>query len=446
MRLRVNNVFDPDRRSYIERKLGALFQQREDLDGEARALAAPLRTQFITEVAESTLTTQVPVAPVEKHPALSDQALRSIEAWKRLALREVERESPLIEGERIEEDFFSFLADEWAGLPAKVAVLRRRTNLAEIVYFFECQKVSKRGLKARAPKRVKGGRYKFEAIPSGAEGAPSIDIARSLGEGLLSGFAGQIGALIFNAIFPPGVPSYFDAVYQEIRKIVRQEVTANTINIIDGQLNGIKDYVRNTYTPKRQSKTSRRELFKALAPYEHDCYVNVLGPLRGAAFAKPGFPVFMVGAGTLLAINQEQALVDPAVRDPKKSSYAETIRLNAKEFADFADDTYKQIRADRDAAVKLVPGSKGSHAVGTCDVITTKGWFWKDEVTGKSSKLFTEYKYKGKWHTGKEEAVADRKKYLAGVLKKLDTDLGKPGSTAAKWRKLVDRPLPPKKV
>jgi len=53
-------------------------------------------------------------------------------------------------------------------------------------------------------------------------------IAKTLDEGLLSGVLGNVAVLLFNSIFPPGVPDHFDAVYKEIERIVHQDLTQNS--------------------------------------------------------------------------------------------------------------------------------------------------------------------------------------------------------------------------
>jgi len=42
-----------------------------------------------------------------------------------------------LEGETIQEDFFTFLQAPFHGLAANTAVLRRTTNMSELFYFFD---------------------------------------------------------------------------------------------------------------------------------------------------------------------------------------------------------------------------------------------------------------------------------------------------------------------
>lgn len=77
------------------------------------------------------------------------------------------------------------------------------------------------------------------------------EIAGNLLKGVLAGFGKKVGAAMFDGIFAQDVPSYFTEVYQEIEKIMHQEITENTINEIDGQINGTTTWVKFTYNPKR---------------------------------------------------------------------------------------------------------------------------------------------------------------------------------------------------
>jgi hypothetical protein len=57
--------------------------------------------------------------------------------------------------------------------------------------------------------------------------------------------------------------------------------------------------------------------------------------------------------------------------------------------------------------------------------------------------LHEEYTDKDKkYHSGKEEAEADRRNYLAGVLAQLTNTLDTPLDTAGQWRKLIAKPIP----
>ena len=141
------------------------------------------------------------------------------------------------------------------------------------------------------------------------------DIAQSLATGLLSGFAGKIGALIFDKIFPPKIPSYFDQVYKQIENIVNQQLTQSIIDQINGQINGLKDWVAITYTNAKESGLSKEKLTE-LQPREPQITIQLVGVLMQDRYAEAVITVFMIGASMHLSILRELALVDPDAASP----------------------------------------------------------------------------------------------------------------------------------
>jgi hypothetical protein len=144
-------------------------------------------------------------------------------------------------------------------------VLRRTTNRAELFYLFDDVQVVAGDLLFIEPAPVP--HTPAVAPPrlalKGSFNAASI--AKGLAGGLVSGIGGKIGGLIFEAIFPPGVPSYFDEVYREIEKIVKSEITGNTIDQINGRINGVVAWMKNTYKPRKESGSTRDELSNMIA-------------------------------------------------------------------------------------------------------------------------------------------------------------------------------------
>ena len=285
-------------------------------------------------------------------------------------------------------------------------------------------------------------------------------IAITLANGLLSGIAGKVGALIFDKVFPPGVPSYFSQVYDEIRKIVRQEITQNSIDEVDGEINGLKNWVENTYTPRRESQPGipKRDLFDLLSPKEGDLTISAIGVLQQQRFAEPGLGVFMIAAGMHLAILQELAYVDPTTDDPQKSSYVESIKLYAQHYADYAIKTYNSVEKKRVAyvdetgqdvrVVPIIPDAKPfPFYPGTQTFIT---YSWEDDYTKEKYSYTTSVvnvPFSGlKWtpvsqEEAKKTAEENMQKHIANVKSKLTSDLHDPKGTAAIWRKLIEQPL-----
>ena len=283
------------------------------------------------------------------------------------------------------------------------------------------------------------------------------EIATSLATGLLEGIAGKVGALIFDKVFPPGVPSYFDQVYNEIKKIVQQELAQNTINEVDGEVNGLKDWVKNTYTPRReiQPPVPPKNLFDLISGKEGDLTVAVIGILQEKSYAEAGLSVFMIAAGMHLAVLQELAYVDPHASDPQKSSYVQSIKSYAQQYADYAIKTYNSVEEKRIAyvhetspaivAYPLDPSTPPPWVPFSPGTVTRLTYSWVDEYSKEGLQYNTNV-IGGKWTPLSEGEIKEQlskamQEHIGKVKAKLTKDLYDPKGTAAKWRELVEQPL-----
>ena len=318
----------------------------------------------------------------------------------------------------------------------------RRTQLSQLCYLFEDVQVVNGDLVFIEPAAVPHTPAP-EARPN-LMGAITVQkLGKTLGMGVVSGFGGQIGALIFDAIFPPGVPDYFNEVYKEIRNIVKQEIKSGNIDIINGRINGVVQWANNTYKPRKQSGASRDELSGMLTPHVDKLYTEAAATLMLPDYAKPGLPIFLIVAGVHLALFQEQALVDPKQPDPAQSSYAKTVKLNAQIYADHAVKTFNDVLDDRRNAVEIKYDPLVIQDPGSPSVDTKARYRWFDTVANKLGSLHEQYMDKDKKsHSGREEAEADRQNYLTGVLAQLTNTLDTPLDTAGQWRKLIAKPIP----
>ena len=180
------------------------------------------------------------------------------------------------------------------------------------------------------------------------------EIAKDLLKGIVSGIGTKIGAKMFDKIFDQSVPSYFTEVYKEIEKIMHQEITENTINEINGQVNGTSDWVKFAYNPRKDSGASKKELYDLLEPKVSDLAINMIAVLQENAFAESALAVFIIAAGIHFSLLQELATVDPKVQDPHESSYIVTIKGYGPNYADHAEKTWGTIEKARKAQVTEV--------------------------------------------------------------------------------------------
>ena len=274
-------------------------------------------------------------------------------------------------------------------------------------------------------------------------------IAGDLALALLKGIAGEIGVKIFDSIFPQsGVPDYFDDVYKEIAKIVKEEIEQNTIDEINGEINGIQTWVRNIYTPRKDSGASKQELFDMIQKDEYDIAVHMVSVLQEPAYAEPGLGVFVIGAGMHLTLLQELALVDPNTSDPNKSSFAVSVQLYAEQYAAFADATYDPIekkRTDDVTPVEITSNSTTPPYSHIPDVYFYSKW--TDQFLGKTYEDATVLIQSKTWTNGTNVEMEERSKkarsdYIQKVKEDLVISLHDPKGVANQWRQLEEQPIP----
>lgn len=427
MQIAFQEVFLDSKKEYVKKKLQAAYQnplsvgsQLSDLDFDSLS----------NNVVENLSDVALPIASADEFYELTPNQLIEIMARKRSALIILEQKFPLIEGEIIEEDFFSYLIEQFGDLPVNTPVLWRKTNYSNHCYIFSDLQLNSGDLGLLPP-----------VFPEDTVGIQlnafsdkmSTNIAQSLGTGLVSGFSGKIGALMFASIFPPGVPNYFDQVYEQIKKIVNQEVTANTIDQINGRINGTQAWEKNSYAPRKMAGTSRKNLFDDVTPYVNLLYTEAVQTLMLPRYAKPGFSVFMIAAGVHLALLQEQALVDPDHTNPDGSSFATSVKLNAQQYSDHAGKTFAELLEDRKSKVTLKCEESYECNVNMC--ITKRFYFWHDDVTGESGE-----RHRGK--DAKDDALSDLDRHVYAVITGLNFSLGTPQTTIWNWMRLTQTPIP----
>lgn len=351
-------------------------------------------------------------------------------------------ESSLSVDEQLVSERFTYLEMAFNWIPKYTPVFVRRTNLAEFCICFPGyiikpsqvrQETSCEDLlcyeEPQAPQLGSGGPY--SAI---------TDIAKDLAKGLLSGIAGKLGALIFDKIFPPGIPDYFGAVYSEIKKIVHQELTQSAIDEINGEINGIQTWVKITYGNDKKSGTlTKKQLTDLLEPRETQLVTETLGPLMTERYAQPGICTFMIGAGMHLSVLQELAFVDPNVSKPPDSPYVKSIKDYAKTYADFAKTTTQSIIHQRLAMIEPKSKVLNIYNPNTFRYTYWYMYWWEDKYNGKMSQTFASMYPSRDEIEKRDKSMAKHKNDAQEELIKSMQD---PEETANLWLKLVDQPLP----
>ena len=429
---------------YVETKLCQLAFQVVPESVEALSQSIRITAEGTVNLAKANMLPQPQLASKEtcaKERSLFDESVqKQIESKTACCLKAVENAEAqkwsLKAHETVKEKRFTYLERPFKDLPKYTGVLVCRTDQAD--YCLMTVGYLYRPYQVREELNCHDAIF-YQAPACVVTGAVT-DIAKSLATGLLSGIAGKIGVLIFDEIFPPGIPSYFDQVYKQIEKIVNQELTQSTIDEINGQINGLKDWVAITYTNGKESGLSKEKLTQLLQPREPQIAIQLVGVLMEDRYSEPGITVFMIGAGMHLSILQELALVDPDAASPTESHYAESVKGFAKKYADYAKQTTEKILQAR--ANKIQAQNETYVPPGSAQF--QNFYSFKDFLTGYVSKTWINVvDYKGE---SNPDAANQRDAAMANYKKEkndqLVEDMADPVDTANEWLKLIDQPIP----
>ena len=422
-----------------------------------------------------------PVAPRQGEVKLSKPVLRQHAARTACALQAIEQETPLLPGEIIEQEEFSYLTAPFHGCPERNALLRRKTNFAELLYLFRGLTVDQSGqllyeepVRVHVPARTKKG--KPIAVGGMAGDAVSF-IAKGIAGGMLSAVGGAIFSGIFDKLFPPVVPDYFGEVYTEMKQIVGGEIQQDTVNHINGAINNVKLMLTNEYGPARKgadlnNPEQRKHLAGLLRGYMATFTSGpdgMLGTLMTDTYGQLGFGAFLIGAGLHLALCQEMANVDDMVDSsgafpkPRESSYGRpqngTVALNAIYYAGFANKTWPLIMQARAAKIKNLEKKIAVYVdLSTPTNIAPPSWitnnyaYFSDDLNLTGSKrlpnngdFVIEYEIADAAKDGsnpiRDRITQDYTTYIGARWVDLTNDFNDPIGIATDWLGLVDNPI-----
>ena len=270
------------------------------------------------------------------------------------------------------------------------------------------------------------------------------EIAELLLKGIISGIGGFIGGKMLSSIFKSTVPSYFTEVYKVIADITKEELSTNTIAQIDGEINGLVQWIENQYNPRKSAGAVKTELYNMLLPQVNDVAVHMVAVLQEKEFASSALSVFIIGASIHLALLQELATVDPDVSHADKSSYVATIQKYANEYREYVERVYCNIATARINFIS--PVSRKCFAAGGIGGLAASHSYleWKDSLTGKEFSESGHTSYTGEEPSEEEfkDAEKTRAEYIEKVISNLRKETNDPVTAAATWRKLVEQPLP----
>ncbi|MFP8965210.1 hypothetical protein ACKC9G_01330 [Pokkaliibacter sp. CJK22405] len=394
----VLNVSQGSREEYLRRKVlhcaKAIFpaDQTDALTMEDARLCAQLEPSDVPRVA---------LADPADFPTLSPEQAFTIEVASRCALMEVAESSPLLESETLVHEYFTYLTDALDVFPPMTPVLLRQTSHASLLYVFDNVRLDGGDLHY-TPCMMPDERLSKAQLLEASQrltllGTKSmaVKMLQSLLGKAAGAAGGKIGAIIFNLV----VKELFggddnQAFVDAVKQVVRDEIDSAELDKINGYIQGTLLYMTNEYRIRKEHSDlnnieDRKELLQSLEKYSKTFYTEVMGVLGQKRYAEKGLQSYMLGASIHLIITQEMALVDWKTFDPRASSYAATVQLNARHYREHITGTFEPMLKNR-----LEQVGWGYTPTMMCNrigcFVSRKAWSWWDRDAKLSETFYNE--------------------------------------------------------
>ncbi|MFH2096476.1 MAG: hypothetical protein ABIJ16_12270 [Bacteroidota bacterium] len=328
-------------RKYLEQKIAAYLKERNSMYAES----LPDLEHFASLVNARKM--ELPVADSNKILAgLTESQVLEIRNKMAIMITYFNRQYPMVTGELLIEDYFTFLLNDYGEYKQGTPLLIRRTNKAEMIKFFDHLEYNAGQIVFGKPKVIENR----ETLLSGAVLSGTSDIVKDLFSGMVKAIGGKIGAAIFDSIFPGSsndMAKMLQELQDNIRNIFREELDAQTIENLNYQICGIVSYMQETYNPLKQAGKDKPYLESILSTQNEKMYTEVMALLMGQRYRAKGIAYLIVGANTHLSIIQEMANIDPLCDDPNKSSYMTTYHMRLSDYLDSLQCAINEVNESR---------------------------------------------------------------------------------------------------
>ena len=418
-----------DAARYVKEKEKTAMEWSEEPGQETKEPSA----EFIEKALSQTKKPAPVIATREQFYDVDQRQRVLVEVAERCAIQELAEDAPLIDGEAVEEDFFSYLLEPFEDLPVNTGVLKRTTNMAVILYIFDLVLIDN-GNVVHLPPPPAVVPPPRPILRGGGGGSP-LEITGKMIKGMLKSaglkggtfIAEKFGAMIIGIVMEQlGMKNDEQKMMEQIGKIMREEIEGNEIEKMEAAIAGTMHYLNNEYKNRRRQMnlndiTQRKDLSNSLTPYSTKFYTEVISLLMREKYAVKGLKTFMLGASVHLLITQELALVDPYAMNPNDSGYLLTLRDNANTYKNHVETSYNKAMRDRDNME--VVNDTFIDFIGNSMVRKTM-YKWVDRVTGQQASGFSDTKNPKK--SANQWAYESLENHRREVLEKRRTELGKP--------------------
>lgn len=428
------------KQGYIEQKITATARA---LETETQPFTHDFIQQQVRALEEADIAGSLVLAHESNFYTLDSEQERLIDIAKYCALKSLVHTSPLIENERVVDDFFSYLVEPFEEFGIGTAVLVRKTNMATMYYIFEGSTIGPKGITYAAMEQVPG--IESRLMVQGA----IDDKIKEIISGLLSNAAGaagsKLGVFIMNIILKQlfGHEDNKELI-ERIQGVVKDELQSSKIDEINGLIKGTVQYLTYEYRLRKDSSDltnvdERKELLQSLSMYSHDFYSGVIGLLEG--YGEKGLVSYQLATAIHLLITQEQALVDwKAIGNPNASSFATTLKANARSYKEHIRTVYDTMVNRRMSEIQAKHDPDYACGRLGCKV-TRDAWSWGDTRTHEGKKYYSDQDKNGP--TAKEKAMTAMNNQKYKALRELKEQTANPEENSLPYlEKLAKNGLP----
>ncbi|MFD2564596.1 insecticidal delta-endotoxin Cry8Ea1 family protein [Aquimarina rubra] len=347
----------------------------------------------------------------------------------------------------------SYLVEDWKNYKKGTPFVKRVTNKSTL-YFFRPDLIIENGeLKDISVADIEMPSDLINlSLLSGQTYAQDVDWTKGV-KVLLDSLNGAappplniLGAALLAMVWPNGGDTDWEVIYDNIRKIIIEELDKKTLTDTYAELSGVLDYISSEYRHLADDpKTPKETLQSKLEFYNHTLYTKILSIFQDTRYANAALGNFLIAASTHIALFQERALQDPNhLTDPSNSPYAKTLSQKAKEYANHVDAVIPKLVESRAKEIGGLKVKKDCTVSSIGDLICSYSYYYADKKTGKNSKdIGREGGEKALEKKCKSKAEKHRKDYIKqvkdGTNKKLQETAGE---VAKKWRTLAENPIP----
>lgn len=324
---------------------------------------------------------------------LSESAAQLLHTRVKCGMETVTQEFPPLATEKVVGYGYTYLKTSYANLAMGTPAIWRKTDQATTYFIFDNTTWTNETV--AITETTATDKQEVDAI--------GVSLLSSLGMAVVNGFMGQVGASIFDKLFGSKT-NHFDELYKEICNVIKDSLSQNEIDLIDGKLNGTIIFVKNEYNPMRKNGLYKKDVLFAALKLHHNNLYDHIGVLSHNRYERLGLSGYMACLYEYLLLTQELVNIDPNVPSADKSAYLQTIKSTANDAIDHVTRVAHNVCSSRRDYISVKTIQKG-HACGH-DVVVTTHYKWYDSYTKTWSQEFSSNSSDKKYHP--EDDCRDR--------------------------------------